>query len=122
MKDFTGIKLAFIALLLITGAMTMPPVNASAQKSKIPPMIAQLNLSDDQKKLLEPLYEEQIKKIKAIREDASISDDDKKAKILEINQAANKSLGDVLTAEQRAKLKELRQQKQQQQQKMEKKP
>jgi hypothetical protein len=115
-KHFASIKLSS-SLLLLACAMAIPSIGAPAQKSKIPPLIAQLNLSEDQKKTLEPLYEEHAKKIKAIREDASISDDDKKEKVRELNQAMNKSLGDVLTAEQRAKLKELRQQRQQQQQK-----
>ena len=108
MKYFTSITPVLLVLLLvITGALQ--PINGQEQKSRLPPLVAQLKLSDGQKKKLESMYEEQQQKIKAIREDTSLSNDEKKAKLKEINQATNKFLGEVLTAKQREKLKELRQ-------------
>lgn len=85
-----------------------PAASAQEQKSSIPPLIAQLKLSDGQKKKLETFYDDNQQKIKTIREDASLSEPDKKARLDAINQATIKFLSETLTSKQREKLKEIR--------------
>jgi Spy/CpxP family protein refolding chaperone len=90
--------------------MLAVPVLSQETKSFLPSLVAQLNLSGSQKKKLETMYEEQQKKIKSVREDAALADEDKKARLREINAETNKSLSEILTSDQRKKLKELREQ------------
>jgi len=112
LKRFTSLTLTLIALLS-AGALVTQPVRAQEQKSRIPVLIAQLDLSKDQKKKLEPIYEEQAKQVKALKENTALSAQERDAKMKEINEASNKQLNQVLTAGQRDKLKELRRQRQQ---------
>ena len=116
MKHFTFPTLALIAVLC-AGAIVAQPARAQEQKSKIPALIAQLDLSEDQKKKLEPIFEEQAKQVKALKENTALSAEEREARMKEINQSSNKQLNQVLTSGQRDKLKELRRQRQQQQQK-----
>ncbi len=114
MKNFTFLTRALI-VLLFAGAFVAQPVRAQEQKSRIPVLIAQLDLSEDQKKKLEPIFEEQAKQVKALKENTALSTEEREARMKEINQSANKQLNQVLTSGQRDKLKELRRQRQQQQ-------
>ena len=109
MKSF--VEQTFIALLFAAALAFQSMIQcmtAQAPESRIPSLIAQLKLSGGQKKKLEPMYEENARKIEAIREDASLSDQEKRARTRDINEATIKVLGQTLTEKQRAKLKELR--------------
>ncbi|MGH9841522.1 MAG: hypothetical protein ACREEM_22450 [Blastocatellia bacterium] len=113
MKRFTFLTLTLMALLFAS-AFAAPAVRAQEQKSKIPALIAQLDLSEDQKKKLEPIYEEQAKQVKSLKENTALSVEEREVRMKEINQSSNKQLNQVLTSGQRDKLKELRRQRQQQ--------
>jgi len=68
----------------------------------------QVNLTDDQKAKILPLYQAAFDQIKALHDDASLSDDDKHEKMRAIMQSTRKQIGDILTPEQKQKLKDLR--------------
>jgi Spy/CpxP family protein refolding chaperone len=96
-------------LLLMVCALTALAV-AAQRGGKIPALFEQLNLSAEQKTKLEPLFADQQQKIKAVRNDAALSEADKESKIKEIRKAHNQKVNEILTADQQAKLKELRKQ------------
>ncbi len=69
-------------------------------------MFADLNLTDDQKAQIKKIREDAKAKADAVKADTTLSDADKKAKFREIRKSARMESSKVLTAEQRAQLKE----------------
>jgi Spy/CpxP family protein refolding chaperone len=67
-----------------------------------------LNLTDDQKAKILPLLQTQSDQITALRNDASLSDDDKHEKMRTIMQETRKQIGDLLTPEQNEKFQSMR--------------
>jgi protein CpxP len=67
---------------------------------------AGLNLTDEQKAQIKKIRQEAKAKADAVMGDSSLSDADKKIKVREIHKAAIMESKQVLTAEQRAQLKE----------------
>ncbi|MDX2032586.1 MAG: hypothetical protein SF339_18065 [Blastocatellia bacterium] len=99
----TLLSLALLSVLAGTGL-------AQGAASPLPPLVAQLKLSQGQLKKLTPMYEENARKLKTLREDSALSADDKRSRINEINQTTNKTLNEILTSSQREKLRDLRRQ------------
>lgn len=69
-------------------------------------MFADLNLTDDQKAQIKKIHEDAKAKADAVKADTTLSDADKKTKFREIRRSARMESRKVLTAEQRAQLKE----------------
>lgn len=69
-------------------------------------MFALLNLTDEQKAQIKKIHEDAKAKADAVKADTALSDVDKKAKLREIRKSARMESSKVLTAEQRAQLKE----------------
>jgi len=69
-------------------------------------MFADLNLTEDQKAQIKKIHEDAKAKADAVKADTTLSDADKKAKFREIRKSAMMESKKVLTAEQRAQLKE----------------
>ena len=69
-------------------------------------MFADLNLTDDQKAQIKKIREDAKAKADAVKADTTLSDADKKARFREIRKSAMTESRKVLTAEQRAQLKE----------------
>jgi len=65
----------------------------------------QVNLTDDQKAKILPLLQAQADQLKALHDDASLSDDEKHEKMRTIMQSTRKQIGDLLTPEQKEKIK-----------------
>lgn len=73
-----------------------------------PKIAKELGLTDAQQKQLKDIMEKAMAKRKAIREDKSLTDDQKKTKARELGKETNASFEKVLTPEQIAKVKALR--------------
>ncbi|MFT3979954.1 MAG: hypothetical protein QM687_05750 [Ferruginibacter sp.] len=71
-------------------------------------MYKELNLTEDQKSKMKTQQAETRSKIEAVRNNTSLTEDQKKAQVKEIMKSAQASQKDILTAEQQAKMKELR--------------
>ena len=67
-----------------------------------------LNLTDKQTAVLKPIITAEVKDIKAVRQNDSLSKEQKQSKISEIRDAANKKINAILTPEQQAKWTELK--------------
>ena len=63
----------------------------------------QLNLTDDQKSKGRALFEDEMKQREALRQDASLSREDRFAKMREINESTRKQMDQILTADQKKK-------------------
>ncbi len=68
-----------------------------------------LNLSDDQKAKLKPILQDQMQQMKAVREDSSLSQEQQRAKMKSIHESLHDQINAVLTPEQQAKFKQMRQ-------------
>ena len=67
-----------------------------------------LNLTDDQKAKLKPILQDEMQQMKAVREDSSLSEDQKRAKMKSIHESLHDQINAVLTPEQQAKFKEMK--------------
>lgn len=68
-----------------------------------------LNLTDDQKAKLRPILQDQMQQMKAAREDSSLSQEQKRAKMKSIHESLHEQINAVLTPEQQAKFTQMRQ-------------
>ena len=66
-----------------------------------------LDLTDDQKTKLKPILESEWQEMKPIRQDASLTKDQKRAKMKEIHEKYQEQISGVLTPEQQEKLKKV---------------
>lgn len=69
-------------------------------------MSERLNLTDEQKEKIRPILQSEADQMKAMREDKSLSPEQRRDKRRQINQATNKQIREILTPEQRAKWRE----------------
>ncbi|HRP03431.1 MAG TPA: Spy/CpxP family protein refolding chaperone [Opitutaceae bacterium] len=63
----------------------------------------ELSLTDAQQTQVKAVYAEQAKEMKAVMDDTSLSDQDRRTKRMEIMRGVNGKIRDVLTPEQQAK-------------------
>ena len=67
-----------------------------------------LNLTDDQKAKLKPILQENMQQMKTVREDSSLSQEQKHAKLKSIHDSMHGQIDAVLTPGQQAKFKQMR--------------
>ena len=67
----------------------------------------QLNLTDDQKPKVRALFEDQQKQGQELRQDTSLSREDRMEKMRAINQSTRKQIEKILTADQKKKWNEI---------------
>jgi Spy/CpxP family protein refolding chaperone len=68
-----------------------------------------LNLTDDQKAKLKPILQDQMQQMKTVREDGSLSEEQKRARMKPIHESLHDQINAVLTPEQQVKFKQMRQ-------------
>ena len=68
-----------------------------------------LNLTDDQKAKVKPILEDQMKQMKAVHEDSSLSPEQKRTKMKSIHESLHEQINAVLTPEQQTKFKQMQQ-------------
>ena len=84
-------------------AMGDPETRAKVQ-AKLQKLSSELNLTEDQKAQLKPVLQGEVKQLKSIHDDSSLSPDQKSAKMKEIHQGAKSQINSILTPEQQQKL------------------
>jgi protein CpxP len=96
---------------LILGAI-LAAVQLTAQrqapKSQVQRIVDQLNLTPDQKAKADPFLEEGAKKVRALRDDSSLSAEDRKKKTAEIRKGTVAQLKPILSEEQWKQFEQLR--------------
>ena len=66
-----------------------------------------LNLTDDQKAKLRPILQDQMLQMKAVREDSSLSQDDRRAKMMDIRKGTDTQIRELLDPTQQKKWDEM---------------
>jgi protein CpxP len=104
--------LMFVLLLALTGVRLAaqtdstsaadPEVRAKVQQ-RLQHISSELNLTDDQKQKIQPILQSEFQQAKAVKDDTSLSPDQKKAKMQDIQDSAKSQIGPVLTPDQRTK-------------------
>ena len=69
-------------------------------------MSERLGLSDEQKQKIQPIVENEIKEMLAVRDDETLSQEQRQEKMKTIRQTSREEIDKVLTPEQKAKLEE----------------
>ncbi len=85
---------------------------ASVQQ-RLDHMSRQLNLTDEQKAKLKPVLEDEMKQMQAVRQDSSLSRDQRREKMMQIHQSTKPQIEAVLTPEQKDKLNRMHEERQQ---------
>jgi periplasmic protein CpxP/Spy len=103
---------ALAAGVMILGSSSLPAQDATntpppGMKGKHHEIAKELNLTADQKPKFQEIMKNAMEQRKALRDDTSLSKEDKKAKMKTIQEDTNKQLKDLLTAEQYAKWQEM---------------
>jgi periplasmic protein CpxP/Spy len=91
------------------GAMGGSGMGPMTPEERLKMLTEKLNLSEDQQAKLKPIIEDQAKQMKALHEDASLAPADKQAKMKALHESSIDKMTAILTPEQQAKWKEMRQ-------------
>jgi Spy/CpxP family protein refolding chaperone len=97
-----------------------PRARRAARRHGMEELAQKLNLTDDQKKQFQQIRQNTMQQAKSIRGDSSLSQDQKQEKMLALRKQSHQEMFKVLTPEQQAQLKQMREehkQKMQQQKK-----
>ena len=105
------LSLGLAAALTVPGALAKPqtaPQTAGKEMGmhdKMQAAVESLNLTDDQKTKVKDIFADAKTKKQALSSDASLSEEQKKAKMKELHTATMAKLNEVLTPEQQTELK-----------------
>src|SRR5262245_16850599 len=88
-------------------AMADPETKAKVQ-AKLQELATELNLTDDQKDKIKPVLQDEFKQLKGVKDDASLSPDQKQTKATEIHESTKSQINSFLTPDQQKKLAEKR--------------
>jgi Spy/CpxP family protein refolding chaperone len=95
-----------LAALIFSFTLLAAP--QSGPRSQIQNMVDKLNVTPDQKAKLDPILDVDAKQVRALRGDATLSDEDRQKKTAAIRADTDTKIKPILTAEQWTKLQELR--------------
>jgi Spy/CpxP family protein refolding chaperone len=91
------------------GAMGGQGMGPMTPESHLKMLTEKLNLTADQQAKLKPILEDQSKQMKALHDDTSLAPADKQAKMKELHESSTEKINAVLTPDQQAKWKQMRQ-------------
>jgi periplasmic protein CpxP/Spy len=93
-----------------TGTSQVDPETRAKVQEKLQQISGELNLSDDQKQQLKPILQNEFQQLKAVKDDTSLSDDQKRTKVGEIRGNAKSQMATILTPDQQKKLETMKEQ------------
>jgi protein CpxP len=88
------------------GGSTMGPMTP---ENRLKMLTEKLNLTEDQQAKLKPILEDEGKQMKALHDDTSLAAADKRSKMMEVHDSSTEKINAVLTADQQAKWKQMKQ-------------
>ncbi len=106
-----SLKYAVLASIL---SLSPAAAQHQAPKSQVQRIVDQLNLTPEQKAKADPFLEEDAKKVRALRDDSSLTPDDRKKKSAEIRKGTVAKLKPILTDDQWKQFEQLREERQKQ--------
>ena len=95
-----------ITLMSVSGIVWGHVTDAAQQRLQA--MAQQLKLTPDQKSRILPILNEEIPKVKAVREDTSLPRNEKVSKLMDIRNETNSKIEPILSPEQQKKLESLK--------------
>ncbi len=117
-------KSKFLALIALGGLVAFGPLaqaettgaksarsnarRAGAAQNRLQNIAEQLQLTADQKEKLKPIFDDETQKLRALRQDTSLSREDRTAKLKAIQEATDAKVKPLLTTEQLEKWNKLR--------------
>lgn len=113
-----AVTLGSLLVVSSTGLAQTTNTNSNGRTGRRGPNVQQrverlsteLNLNDDQKSKLSALFEKEAKQGRELRDDTSLSRDERREKMRAIRQAQTKELKTILTSEQFEKMQQQREQ------------
>jgi protein CpxP len=115
-------SLLFGLAIALTARPALAQEHQATAESRLEEMSKQLNLTDDQKAKLKPILQDEAQQLQAVHNDASLSQDQKKAKAREIHAASKPQINSVLTPDQQKQWKEMKKKAKEQREKSEAPP
>ena len=121
---FLTVAFAFAALSLPALAQAAPGATGAGEAGgkghhgmpsvdeRVQHLTKKLNLSDDQQAKVKSILENQQSQATSLRQDTSISQPDRRAKFMQIHQATQQSIRDVLNDDQKAKFDQMQERRQ----------
>jgi Spy/CpxP family protein refolding chaperone len=83
-------------------------MGAASPEAHLQMLSEKLNLTEDQKAKLKPIFQDQAQQMKAVRDDPSLTPEQKAAKKKAIHETMHDQINAVLTPEQQEKFKEMK--------------
>jgi protein CpxP len=91
------------------GAMGGSMMGPMTPENRLKMLTEKLNLTEDQQAKLKPIIEDQSKQMKAIHNDTSLAPADRQAKMKDLHESSIEKMNAILTPDQQAKWKQMRQ-------------
>lgn len=91
-----------------TSAQSHEAMGAPSPEAHVQMLSEKLNLSEDQKTKLKPIFQDQEQQLKAVHDDASLTPEQKTAKKKAIHETTHDQINAVLTPEQQEKFKAMK--------------
>jgi Spy/CpxP family protein refolding chaperone len=104
------VSLTVPRIMAQTGTAAVDPETRAKVQEKLQQISGELNLSDDQKQQLKPILQNEFQQLKAVKDDTSLSDDQKRSKVGEIRGNAKSQMSTILTPDQQKKLDTMKEQ------------
>ena len=97
-----------LACATVTSAQDAPKKKGPTVEQRVDRMNTELNLTADQKTKVTALFEDSQKKMRELRQDTSLSQEDRREKMRGMREAEDKKLKEILTPEQWQKWEKVR--------------
>ena len=91
------------------GAMGGHAMGAMTPESRLKMLTEKLDLTEDQQAKLKPILEDESTQMKTLHDDTSLAPEDKRAKMKELHESSVEKMNAILTPDQQAKWKQMRQ-------------
>jgi protein CpxP len=116
-RRWTVVALAMVAVLVLgqaafAGQYAGPSRDRSGRRAMDPSarlerLSKELKLTDEQKTQLKPILEDQQKQFQALRDDTTMTREERMSKLQEIRKSTQERMNSVLTPDQQAKLQKM---------------
>lgn len=89
-------------------AQAQTQMHQGQHASRLEWLSKELNLTDEQKTKLKPILEDEGKQMHALREDTSLTQDQRQEKMKQLHETIDSKINDILTPDQQKKFAELK--------------
>jgi Spy/CpxP family protein refolding chaperone len=118
-KRSSLLALALALLVTVAGARVFAQTDTSSSldpetrakvQQRLDNISTELNLTDAQKQQIKPILQSEVQQLKSVRDNTSLSADQRQSKAKDIHQSSKSQIEGVLTPDQQKKLESMREQ------------